>query len=69
MLKKGVRVVIVDEQRAQAVGAKVYNKEKGTIGAPYCLNYVYVHMDGDTGPMAWAMPASCVKRLHEAKVK
>ncbi|KKN53783.1 hypothetical protein LCGC14_0598760 [marine sediment metagenome] len=67
MFRKGTRVVIVDEVEAQRVSAIVYNGQKGTIGEPCTEGNVNVHMDGDLYPTPWAVPTSCVRRLHRAK--
>lgn len=68
MFRKGTRVVIVDEKTARSLAAGVRNGQTGTIGAPRGTpDHVNVHMDGDPSPIAWAMPATCVKRIRKPK--
>ncbi len=69
-MKKGVRVVIINEKEARRHFAIVHNGQRGTIGEPRSndLDNVNVHLDGDPGPRPWAVPIRCVRRLHRRKV-
>lgn len=68
MFRKGTRVVVVDAREARKMGAEVSDGEKGTVGKPASdPEYVRVHMDGDTSPIPWSMPTSCVKRIRKQR--
>jgi len=64
MFRKGTRVIIVDEAKAQETHARVHNGEKGTIGEKTSKSNLYpVHIDGDSSPYPWYIPLTCLKRI------
>lgn len=68
MLRKGTRVVVIDDVSANMHGAIVRNGDEGIVAGPgHLKGSVRVSMDESTNSSPWYIPILCLKRIRNQR--